>query len=64
MTPTAITNAVEEVTLKKPFEKPPRVSDHGDELDGEENDDGEDDIGEEALATGECSQLSTTNCQS
>jgi len=53
MTATAITNAVEEVTLKKPFEKPPRVSDHGDELDREENDDGEDEIGEEALATGD-----------
>ena len=52
MTPTAINVVKDEVTLKKPSEKPPQANTQGIDLDGEENDDGEDETG---LATGECS---------
>ena len=58
MSPTAIT-VKGEVTQKAPSEKTPQTNTHEDD---EENDVGEDEVGEEGLATGECVQLSTTNC--
>lgn len=58
MTPTAIT-VKDEHTLKTPSAKTPQANTHEDD---EENDVGEDEVGEEGFATGECLQLSTTNC--
>ena len=55
MTPTAII-VKDEITLKTPSEK---ANTHEDD---EENDVGEDEVGEEGFATGECLELSTTNC--
>jgi hypothetical protein len=58
MTPTAII-VKDEVALKMPSEETLQANTH---VDDEENDVGEDEVGEEGFATGECLQLSTTNC--
>ena len=57
MTPTAII-VKDEITLKTVT---PSEKEHTHE-DDEENDVGEDEVGEEGFATGECLELSTTNC--